>query len=210
MLGGTASGYGQSEVQGGMSRFIRPLPETTLSQTRDAPEIKVTVLTIAPNGAWGVATEIWTGRAIAKAIKNCKNTFSKKIGCGYRQTMVWGGWILLRRCGNENILVGEKHLADAEQSVAADETMLRTLYVPKMPPCKHVLRVDPHGTVWLNSNSTAAQMPISVAKTSPTLGCSKGEASPSYCGGLLHRHVSAMKVGAVERPRFRRSQRFNQ
>jgi hypothetical protein len=76
-----------------------------------------TVLTLAPDGSWGAATESMSNRAIANAIAECKFKYRAEIGCGGYQVAVQQGWILGIRCGNENILAAARDLAEAERSV---------------------------------------------------------------------------------------------
>src|SRR5262245_23255775 len=64
-----------------------------------------TVLTMAPDGSWGAATETQINHAIARAIANCKAISGAELGCGAYFTSIRGGWSLGIRCGSENILV---------------------------------------------------------------------------------------------------------
>ena len=107
----------------------------------------VTVLTMAPDGAWGVATEPALNRAIAGAISNCRAKSGADLGCGAYFSTVRAGWSLGIRCGGENIIVAERVLADAERSASRREVDLRTNYVPDMPPCNRVVTVDPSGRI---------------------------------------------------------------
>src|SRR5262245_55517601 len=66
-----------------------------------------TVVAIAPDGTWGVATDPITGRAIANAMADSKNKYQSKIGCGSQMTFVRGGWSIGKRCGNQSIFVAE-------------------------------------------------------------------------------------------------------
>jgi hypothetical protein len=106
-----------------------------------------TVLTMAPDGSWGTATDISTNRAIARAIGNCKAMSQAAVGCGAYFTTIRAGWSLGITCGSQNILVAEKNLADAEQAAVNRIIALRRLYVPDMPPCMRVVTVDPHGAI---------------------------------------------------------------
>jgi hypothetical protein len=107
----------------------------------------VTVLTIAPDGTWGVATDAFVSRAIALAIADCKRKYQREIGCGHRLTSIRAGWSLAFRCGSENVIVAERSLADAEQMARRREDELRTVYVPDMLACVRTVTVDPHGAV---------------------------------------------------------------
>jgi hypothetical protein len=72
-----------------------------------------TVVTMAPEGAWGSATELSLGQALAKAIANCKRMSGREIGCGAQSRAIKSGWILATRCGDTNIVVAERRLSDA-------------------------------------------------------------------------------------------------
>jgi hypothetical protein len=113
----------------------------------DTPDSDWTVLTMAPDGSWGVAIEPEVNRAIAVAIARCKAMYKKEIGCGAQFTTIRAGWSLAIRCGSENIIVAEKDLADAETAAARRENELRVHYVREMPACTRVLTVDPHGII---------------------------------------------------------------
>ncbi len=107
----------------------------------------ITVLAIAPDGTWGVATNAFVNRAIAKAISDCKTKYQKEIGCGHQITTVRAGWTLGIRCGNENIIVAAKTLIGAEQAAINREVELRQRYVPTLPPCIRMVSVDPQGAI---------------------------------------------------------------
>ena len=62
-----------------------------------------TVLTMAPDGSWGTATDILTSRAIARAIGNCKAMSQEKIGCGAYFTTIRAGWSLGITCGSQKM-----------------------------------------------------------------------------------------------------------
>jgi hypothetical protein len=115
-----------------------------------------TVVTMAPDGAWGSATEPSVGLALAKAIGNCKAMSEAKIGCGAQSRATQGGWILATRCGDRNIVVAERRLADAERAAREREADLRALYAPDLPPCRRVLTVKPRGGVMVAKSQNEA------------------------------------------------------
>jgi len=117
------------------------------ASTDDDWQKDFTVVAIAPDGTWGVATEPFINRAIANAIADCKNKYQSKIGCGSRITSIRGGWSIGKRCGDRSIFVAEESLAKAEQAAINREIELRQLYAPDMPPCVRVMSVDPNGDV---------------------------------------------------------------
>jgi hypothetical protein len=113
----------------------------------NASDGSVTVLTMAPGGAWGAATDISTNRAIARAIANCKAMSQETIGCGAYYTTIRAGWSLGIRCGRETIVVAANDLLEAEQAAANRERQLRQVYVPNMPACVRIVTVDPRGAI---------------------------------------------------------------
>lgn len=115
-----------------------------------------TVLTMAPDGAWGVATDLMINHAIAGAIAKCKAMSRSTLGCGAVSTSVQVGWSLGLRCGNENILAADGNLEIAERIARAREIELRESYVPDLPPCRHVVTVDPRG--WIIAPKPDAQV----------------------------------------------------
>ena len=106
-----------------------------------------TVVTMAPDGSWGSATEPSVGQALARAIDNCKTMSGMKIGCGSQSRAIQAGWIVATRCGDRNIVVAERRLADAERTAREREADLREFYAPDLPPCRRVLTVNPRGGV---------------------------------------------------------------
>jgi hypothetical protein len=112
-----------------------------------------TVVTIAPDGSWGSATELSVGQALARAIDNCKAMSGTKIGCGAQSRAIQAGWIVATRCGGTNILVAERRLADAERAALTREADLREHYAPNLPPCRRVLTVNPRGGVMVATSA---------------------------------------------------------
>jgi hypothetical protein len=104
-----------------------------------------TALTMAPDGAWGTATDPRVNRAIDLAISNCRSMSKAPLGCGGYLTTVRGGWSLGIRCGRETIITADRVLAEAERRARLREAHLRQLYAAKIPPCVRVVTVDPNG-----------------------------------------------------------------
>jgi len=105
------------------------------------------VLTMAPDGAWGVATEMDVIEAITSAVGDCKAKTATEIGCGSQFVMFRAAWSLGIRCGDRNILIAEKSLRDAEVRASWREFELRKLYFPDLPPCAVVVTIDPDGKI---------------------------------------------------------------
>ncbi len=108
-----------------------------------------TVVTMAPDGAWGVATDMYMIKALADAVGECtaKARNIAYVGCGSHFTTIRAGWTVGLRCGARNIISAEASLDDAEKRANWREYELRRLYDPNMPQCQRVMTVDPAGRV---------------------------------------------------------------
>ena len=105
-------------------------------------------LTMAPDGAWGTATDPYLNSAIGGAIANCKAMSAAKLGCGAYLATVRAGWSLGLRCGDTHVIVvAEPDLAEAERIARQRENELRSHYKPDLPPCRRVVTVDPDGRI---------------------------------------------------------------
>src|SRR5262245_14112253 len=105
--------------------------QVTLSPSLGASD-PVTVLTVAPDGAWGAATENYFGEALAKAISRCRELSGAKLGCGYMFRAVRADWMVALRCGHENILATGRHHLEAESAARERERELRTKFITDM------------------------------------------------------------------------------
>ena len=103
-----------------------------------------TVLTMAPDGAWGTGTDPYVNRAIAAAIARCRAMSTHTLGCGAYQAATQRGFSLGLRCGGENILAVGATLAEATES-ARQRAQLRRQYVPRMESCRLLVMVAPDG-----------------------------------------------------------------
>jgi hypothetical protein len=114
-----------------------------------------TVLTLAPDGSWGTATDDNTGRAIAAAIRDCKAMSRRATSCGAKFTTVFKGWSLAVLCGDETIIAAASQRAEAERMAVAREIELRLVYRRDMPPCVRIATVGPDGAVVVPYRETA-------------------------------------------------------
>jgi hypothetical protein len=119
-------------------------PEIGIAGASDADW---TVLTIAPDGAWGTATEASVRQAIATAVERCRATSRSALGCGAYQVSIQRGWALGLRCGRENILRTGTTLAEVTESGRQRELELRRSYQPEMESCRQVVVVAPDGSI---------------------------------------------------------------
>lgn len=124
-----------------------PLAESSYPEPLYEWDNDWTVLTMAPDGAWGVATEMDVIGAITSAVGDCRTRTAAEIGCGGQFIMFRAAWSLGVRCGDHNILIAEKDLGDAELRASWREYEMRKLYVPDLPPCAVVVTVDPDGKI---------------------------------------------------------------
>jgi hypothetical protein len=108
---------------------------------------ELTVVTMSRDGSWGVATAGSTGEAIATAVRACRAMADAPTDCGALLTTTHGKWVLGNLCGDHQIVVGADTLEDAEATAREREIETRRTYVPDLPPCRHILTVDPAGVV---------------------------------------------------------------
>jgi len=120
---------------------IPPTPASAL----DLDEL--TVVTVARDGSWGVATAGSTGEAIAVAVRACRAMASAPTDCGARLTTTRGRWVIANLCGDHPIIVGADTREEAEAGATEREIEIRRVHVPDLPPCRRVLTVGPAGAV---------------------------------------------------------------
>jgi hypothetical protein len=139
---------GFARVSGVLALFAVPLlPSTAPAQIPlvGASDAEWTVLTMAPNGAWGTGTADTVGKAIAAAISACRRN-TRELGCGAYQLNIRSGFALGLRCGSENILAAGASLDEARIAALTREYVLRRDYHPDMGSCRQVVMVAPDGT----------------------------------------------------------------
>jgi hypothetical protein len=115
-----------------------------------APAIElddVTVVTLARNGSWGVATAGATGEAIAAALRSCRAMSGAPTDCGAQSVATRGGWVVADLCGDHQIIVSGSTRENAETAAFDQQRRVRSLYVPDLPPCRRILTVDPGGAI---------------------------------------------------------------
>jgi hypothetical protein len=108
---------------------------------------ELTVVTMARDGAWGVATAGSQGQAIAAAIRDCRRMAGALADCGAQFITARGGWVVAGLCGHRKIMVTGAARGDAERAARMRELEIKRLPVPEPTPCRWLLAVDPHGVV---------------------------------------------------------------
>jgi hypothetical protein len=111
---------------------------------------KMTVVTLARDGSWGVASAARQGEAIAEAVRDCRARPSAPKDCGAQFVTTRGGWVIANLCGDHKIIVAAESREAAEVAVLARAIDLRRQHVLDMPPCRRILTVDPRGAVLLD------------------------------------------------------------
>jgi hypothetical protein len=107
----------------------------------------LTVVTLARDGSWGVATAGSTGEAIAAAVRACRAMTTRLTDCGARFTTTRGRWVVANLCGDHQIIEAADTREGAEAATAEREIATRKIYIPALPPCRRVLTVDPAGAI---------------------------------------------------------------
>ena len=104
---------------------------------------ELTVVTLAQDGSWGVATAASQGPAIAGAIRDCRAMAGAgPSDCGAQFATTRGGWVVAKLCGGHKIIVTAQTRQAAEQAALARELALKRLHA-----CTQVLTVGPPGVV---------------------------------------------------------------
>ena len=116
---------------------------------------ELTVVTLARDGSWGVATAGSQGQAIAAAIRDCKAMAASPNDCGAQFVTTRGGWVIASLCGDHKIIVAAETREAAEQAAILRETDAKRFHVPDMPSCRRILTVDPGGAVLLGQAASA-------------------------------------------------------
>ena len=119
---------------------------------------ELTVVTLARDGSWGVATAGSQGPALAAAIRDCKAMAAAPSDCGAQFVTTRGGWVVANLCGDHKIIVTAETREAAEQAAILRETDVKRFHVPDMLPCRRILTVDPGGAVLLGQAKSAPRI----------------------------------------------------
>ena len=92
---------------------------------------ELTVVTMAQDGSWGVATASSQGLAIAAAIRDCQAMAAAPSDCGAQFVTTRGGWVVANLCGDHKIVVAAETREAAEQAALSREFNLKQLYAPR-------------------------------------------------------------------------------
>ena len=106
-----------------------------------------TVLTVARNGNWGIATALTQGEAIAGALLRCQKMTDDESDCGAEFVAFRTGLALALMCGEHRVIVTAPDAEQADSSALERLLALRDLHGPDFPACRHLLQIDCHGAL---------------------------------------------------------------
>lgn len=106
---------------------------------------EMTVVTLACDGSWGVATAGSQGEAIAAAVSACRAMAGGSSDCGAQFATTRQGWVIANLCGDRKVIVAAASEEDAESAARDREMEIRRAYAPDLPACRRVLSVGPGG-----------------------------------------------------------------
>jgi hypothetical protein len=131
---------------------------------------ELTVVTLAHDGSWGVATAGSTGEAIAAAVRACRAMARAPTDCGARLSTTRSRWVIANLCGDHPIIVGADTRQEAEAAALEREIKVRRLHVPGLPPCRRFLTVGPVGAVAVTAPHHAARAKTERFASSASVG----------------------------------------
>ena len=100
---------------------------------------ELTVVTMARDGSWGLATAGSQGPAIAAAIHDCRAMAGGPSDCGAQFVTTRGGWVIANLCGTHKIMVTAATREDAEQAALVREAFIKRLDGAEGLACRRVL-----------------------------------------------------------------------
>jgi hypothetical protein len=112
-----------------------------------AEETNWTVLTVARNGNWGIASERTRSEAIAGALGRCQAMTPDESDCGPELVAFRSGSGLALLCGDHRAIVSANDPEEADSSAFSRIIILRELYGVNFPACQHLLRIDSSGAL---------------------------------------------------------------
>jgi hypothetical protein len=124
--------------------FAASLAASVSTKAVDLDEL--TVVTLAGDGSWGVATAGSQGPAIAAAIRHCREMSVTGSDCGAQFITTRGSWVVANLCANQKIIVAGETRDAAEYAAIKRESDLRQNR-PDLPTCRRILTVNAHGAV---------------------------------------------------------------
>jgi hypothetical protein len=112
-----------------------------------AEEANWTVLTVARNGNWGIASARTQGEAIAVALLRCQAMTADASDCGAEFVAFKRGLALALMCGDHHVIVTASDSEEADSSALDRLIALRSIYGSDFPACQHLLQIDSSGAL---------------------------------------------------------------
>jgi hypothetical protein len=140
------SGVGQCTLRRLRTAFVTIL-FIVAGLSAAAEETNWTVLTVARNGNWGIASERTRSEAIAGALGRCQAMTPEESDCGAELVAFRSGSGLALLCGDHRVIVTGNDPEAAGSAAFARLIVLRELYGPGFPACLHLLRIDSNGAL---------------------------------------------------------------
>jgi hypothetical protein len=167
--------------------FATKLATTMAAKAIDLDEL--TVVTLAQDGSWGVATAGSQGPAIAAAIRHCREMSVTSSDCGAQFITTRGSWVVANLCGEQKIIAAGETRDAAEQAAIKREIDLKQNYRPDLPTCRRILIVNAHGAVVMESARAPGTDPRDCEVSPHPVAGSPLRAeltpAPTECAGLV-------------------------
>src|ERR1700730_9631212 len=96
-------------------------------------ETNWTVLTVARNGNWGIASARTQGEAIAGALLRCQAMTANESDCGAELVAFRSGLALALMCGDHRVIVTANDAEEADSAALDRLVTLRGLHGPDFP-----------------------------------------------------------------------------
>jgi hypothetical protein len=112
-----------------------------------AEETNWTVLTVARNGNWGIASARTQGEAIVGALQRCQAMTADESDCGAELVAFKSGLALALLCGDHRVIVTANDPAEADRFALDRLVVLREFHGPDFPVCQHLLQIDARGAL---------------------------------------------------------------
>ena len=121
-------------------------PPDASAAEREAWEYDWVAVTVAQNGAWGVATNASVMRAMVQAIGDCRRRAGPVSNdCGGEITTVRASWSLAYACGDYSFISNGDTPADARVAAIARAIDLREIIGLELPPCQLLVAIGSDG-----------------------------------------------------------------
>lgn len=124
--------------------------ETPEDEVSEAPEATLdadyVAFTVSRDGSFGIGVDASAARAGSIATAKCREAARGAGNCGSQLTVTRGSWMVAHRCGDQPLIVTAEYIEDTEQQMINAE-INQQLNFDNAAACKHLVTVDPAGTI---------------------------------------------------------------